>query len=152
MNAPTLWESSRPNKPVWRACMPKQRGEWLKSEVMRDYLGCQTLGGRYIAEFSPSCSKQRIWWCWQCPDIGRQYGMKNKAAIGFQCKLNGELIAALIFILYSIWGYSRAAHLRFHNPCSRGVAGFVLKLGKPGCLSHMFYIYSISLKKSIKIL
>ena len=27
--------------------------------------------------------------------------MKNKAAIDLQCKLNGKLIAALLFILYS---------------------------------------------------
>ena len=31
------------------------------------------------------------------PQIGRQYG-KNKAAITLQCKLNGKLIAAILFI------------------------------------------------------
>ena len=39
---------------------------------------------------------------WQYPEIGRQYEIKNKAAIAFQCKLNGKLIAALLYILYSI--------------------------------------------------
>ena len=35
-----------------------------------------------------------------------QYGIKNKAANGLQCKLNDKLIAALLFIQYSslIWG------------------------------------------------
>ena len=37
----------------------------------------------------------------QCPQIGRQYGIKNKAAIAWQCKLNGKLIAVLLFIPYS---------------------------------------------------
>ena len=37
----------------------------------------------------------------QCPQIGQQYGIKNKAAIAVQCKLNGNLIAALHFILNS---------------------------------------------------
>ena len=36
----------------------------------------------------------------QCPEIGQQYGTKNKAAFALQCKLNGKLIAALLFILY----------------------------------------------------
>ena len=32
----------------------------------------------------------------QCPQIGQQYGIKNKAAIALlQCKLNDKLIAAL---------------------------------------------------------
>ena len=31
----------------------------------------------------------------KCPHIGRQYRIKNKAAITLQCKLNGKLIAAL---------------------------------------------------------
>ena len=35
-----------------------------------------------------------------CPQIGQQCGIKNKAAIAFQCTLNGRLIAALLFILY----------------------------------------------------
>ena len=34
----------------------------------------------------------------QRPKIGRQYGIKNKATIALQCKLNGKLIAALLFI------------------------------------------------------
>ena len=44
----------------------------------------------------------------QCPQIEWHYRIKNKAAIALQCKLNGKLIAALLFIPYSslIWGYS----------------------------------------------
>ena len=34
----------------------------------------------------------------QCPQIGQQYGVQNKAAIALQCKLNGKLIAAFGFI------------------------------------------------------
>ena len=43
----------------------------------------------------------------QCSQIGRQYGINNEAAIAIQFKLNGKLIAALPWILYSslIWGY-----------------------------------------------
>ena len=36
----------------------------------------------------------------QCHQTGRQYGIKNKAAIDLPCKLNGKLIAAL---LYTVW-------------------------------------------------
>ena len=37
-----------------------------------------------------------------CLQIGQQYGIiKNKAAVALQCKLNGKLIAALLFNLYS---------------------------------------------------
>ena len=35
---------------------------------------------------------------WQFPQIGQRYGIKNKAAIILQCKLNVKLIAALLFI------------------------------------------------------
>ena len=44
-----------------------------------------------------------------CPQIGQQYGIKNKAAIALQCNSNVKLIAAMIFILYSsfIWGNSQ---------------------------------------------
>ena len=38
---------------------------------------------------------------WQCPQIGQQYGIENKAAIALQCKSNVKLIAALLFIPYS---------------------------------------------------
>ena len=38
----------------------------------------------------------------QCPQIGRQHGIKNMAAIAFQCKLNVKLIAALLFIPYRL--------------------------------------------------
>ena len=34
----------------------------------------------------------------QCPQIGRQYGIKRKAAVALQCKLNGKQITALLFI------------------------------------------------------
>ena len=37
---------------------------------------------------------------------GRQCGIKNRAAIALQCKLNGKLIAAFLLSLYSSWGYS----------------------------------------------
>ena len=42
-----------------------------------------------------------MWLTISCPDIGRQYGVKNKAAIALQCKLNGKIIAALVFIAHS---------------------------------------------------
>ena len=56
------------------------------------------------------------WTAGQCIQIGRQYEIKNKAAIAFQCKLNGKIIAALLYILYTclIWGYSQATP----EPCS----------------------------------
>ena len=40
----------------------------------------------------------------QCSQIGRQCEIKDKAAIvlGLQCKLNGNIIAALIFIPYTV--------------------------------------------------
>ena len=38
------------------------------------------------------------WWSRQCLQIGRQYGMTNKAAIAWQSKSNVKLIAALLFI------------------------------------------------------
>ena len=43
-----------------------------------------------------------------CPQIGRQYGIKNKAAIALQCKSKDKLIAALVFITCTclIWGDS----------------------------------------------
>ena len=37
----------------------------------------------------------------QSPQMGRQYGIDNEAAIALQCKLNVKLIAAVPFILYS---------------------------------------------------
>ena len=37
----------------------------------------------------------------QSPQIWLQYGIKNKAAIALQCKLNGKPIAALLFSLFS---------------------------------------------------
>ena len=41
----------------------------------------------------------------QCPQIGGQYGIKNKAAIAIQCELIFKLIAALPFNPYCspIW-------------------------------------------------
>ena len=32
----------------------------------------------------------------QCPQLDIQYGIKNKAAITLQCRLNSKLIAALL--------------------------------------------------------
>ena len=47
--------------------------------------------------------------CWQCPQMRRQYGIKNKAAITWQRESNVKLIAALVLILYRrpIWGHCR---------------------------------------------
>ena len=39
---------------------------------------------------------------WRCPQIGRRNGVKNKEAIVLQCKLNGILISALLFIPYIV--------------------------------------------------
>ena len=70
---------------------------------------------------------------WQCPQIGRQYGIKNKAAITLQCKLNGKLIAALLFIPYSslISGYSQFVNISQGiriRPTSKGnVIGMLLE-------------------------
>ena len=57
---------------------------------------------------------------WQCAQIGRQYEIKNKAAIALQCKLNGKLIAALLY--YQVSTYRKRCTLRhryFHRPPTR---------------------------------
>ena len=38
---------------------------------------------------------------WHSPQIGLQYEIKDEATIALQCKLNGKIIAALLFIEYS---------------------------------------------------
>ena len=52
----------------------------------------------------------------QCPQIGRQCGIKNKAAIAIQCKSNVKLIVAVLFIPHSsvIWRESQL--FWFSNP------------------------------------
>ena len=35
----------------------------------------------------------------QCPQLERRYIITNKAAIALQCKSNGKLIAALLFVV-----------------------------------------------------
>ena len=63
----------------------------------------------------------------ECPQIGQQYGIKNKAAIALQCKLNGKLIAALLF---TPWGDSlgKTANIRLLWNWSWGVANWKLQL------------------------
>ena len=41
---------------------------------------------------------EKCYFCRQCPQIGRQYGIKYKAAIALQSKSNVKQIAALLFI------------------------------------------------------
>ena len=51
-----------------------------------------------------SVSVEHLLICGQCPQIGRQHGIKNKAAIALTCKLNGnlKLIIAALLVFFRI--------------------------------------------------
>ena len=51
----------------------------------------------------------------QCPQIGLQYRINNKAAIALQGKLNGKLTAALLFIYRIVVLFEDIATLGYHN-------------------------------------
>ena len=94
----------RPWMPVYPPCRTRRTVDRLSTLVYRSAHRSLVKLQKQRHYISSSKTKIRDYWTWglyqmrQCPQIGWQYGIKNKAAIGLQYKSNAKLIAALLFI------------------------------------------------------